>query len=157
MKVAMRRNLIETALGVVVLAAATLFLIITLKTVGNDGGAVYQMTAEFNRIGSLKIGNDVRVSGVPVGEVVSVDLDENTFKAKIKFDVFSAYKFPVDTVAVVGSEGLLGGNFIELIPGGSLDELEPGDILEFSQDAVDISRLLGKFMFSTAEDKDSNR
>jgi len=116
MKVAMRRNLIETALGVVVLAAATLFLIITLKTVGNGGGAVYQMIAEFNRIGSLKIGNDVRVSGVPVGEVVSVDLDENTFKAKIKFDVFSAYKFPVDTVAVVGSEGLLGGNFIELIP-----------------------------------------
>ena len=157
MKVAMRRNLIETALGVVVLAAAALFLMIALKTVDDGGGNGYQMTAEFNKIGSLKIGNDVRVSGVPVGKVLSVDLDENTFKAKIKFDVFTAYKFPVDTVALVGSEGLLGGNFIELIPGGSPDELAPGDTLEFSQDAVDISSLLGKFMFSTEEHKDRNR
>jgi phospholipid/cholesterol/gamma-HCH transport system substrate-binding protein len=157
MKVAMRRNLIETALGVVVLAAAALFLTIILKTVDNGGGAGYQMTAEFNRIGSLKVGNDIRVSGVPVGEVISIGLDEETFKAKIKFNVSIAYKFPVDTVAVIGSEGLLGGNFIELIPGGSPDELVPGDTLEFSQDAVDISGLLGKFMFSTAADKDRNR
>ena len=40
--------------------------------------------------------------------------------------------------------------FLEIIPGGSPDELKSGDTLEFSQDAVDISQLLGKFMFSSA-------
>ena len=50
----------------------------------------------------------------------------------------------------IRDRGLLGGNFLEIIPGGNPDELKSGDTLEFSQDAVDISQLLGKFMFSSA-------
>ena len=74
----------------------------------------------------------------------------NTFKAKVLFDVDLEVLFPTDSIAIIASEGLLGGNFLEIIPGGSPDELEPGDTMEFSQDAVDISQLLGKFMFSAA-------
>ena len=82
--------------------------------------------------------------------MVSVALNHDTFKAKVVFDVDVECVFSTDSVAAIGSEGLLGGNFLEIIPGGSPDELEPGDTMEFSQDAVDISQLLGKFMFSAA-------
>ena len=147
---AMRRNLIETAMGAFVLAAAAAFLLIVYKSSNTPSVYGYQMAAEFNKIGGLKVGNDVRVSGVPVGKVVRVTLDHDTFKAKVVFDVDVECVFSTDSIAVIASEGLLGGNFLEIIPGGSPDELEPGDIMEFSQDAVDISQLLGKFMFSAA-------
>ena len=146
----MRRNLIETAMGAIVLAAAAAFLLIVYKSSNTPSVSGYQMVAEFNKIGGLKVGNDVRVGGVPVGKVVSVTLDYNTFKAKVLFDVDVECVFPTDSIAIIASEGLLGGNFLEIIPGGNPDELKSGDTLEFSQDAVDISQLLGKFMFSSA-------
>ena len=147
---AMRRNLIETAMGAFVLAAAAAFLLIVYKSSNTLSVSGYQIAAEFNKIGGLKVGNDVRVSGVPIGKVVTVTLDHDTFKAKVVFDVDVECVFPTDSIAVIASEGLLGGNFLEIIPGGSLDELKSGDTMEFSQDAVDISQLLGKFMFSSA-------
>ena len=147
----MRRNLIETAMGAIVLAAAAAFLLIVYKSSNTPSVSGYQMVAEFNKIGGLKVGNDVRVGGVPVGKVVSVTLDYDTFKAKVLFDVDVECVFPTDSIAIIASEGLLGGNFLEIIPGGSPDELESGDTMEFSQDAVDISQLLGKFIFSSAE------
>ena len=147
---AMRRNLIETAMGAFVLAAAAAFLLIVYKSSNTPSVSGYQMVAEFNKIGGLKVGNDVRVGGVPVGKVVSVTLDYDTFKAKVLFDVDVECVFPTDSIAIIASEGLLGGNFLEIIPGGNPDELKSGDTLEFSQDAVDISQLLGKFMFSSA-------
>ena len=147
---AMRRNLIETAMGAIVLAAAAMFLLIVYKTSNTPSVSGYKMSAEFNKIGGLKVANDVRVSGVPVGKVVSVTLDRDTFKAQVVFDVAAEWSFPTDSVAVIASEGLLGGNFLEIIPGGNSDELKSGDMMEFSQDAVDISQLLGKFMFSSA-------
>ena len=147
---AMRRNLIETAMGAIVLAAAAAFLLMIYKSSNTPSVSGYQMVAEFNKIGGLKVGNDVRVGGVPVGKVVSVTLDHDTFKAKVLFDVDVACVFPTDSIAIIASEGLLGGNFLEIIPGGSSDELKSGDTMEFSQDAVDISQLLGKFMFSSA-------
>ena len=147
---AMRRNLIETAMGAFVLAAAAAFLLIVYKSSNTPSVSGYQMVAEFNKIGGLKVGNDVRVGGVPVGKVVSVTLDYDTFKAKVLFGVDVEVLFPTDSIAIIASEGLLGGNFLEIIPGGSPDELESGDTMEFSQDAVDISQLLGKFMFSAA-------
>ena len=146
----MRRNLIETAMGAIVLAAAAAFLLIVYKSSNTPSVSGYQMVAEFNKIGGLKVGNDVRVGGVPVGKVVSVTLDYDTFKAKVLFDVDVECVFPTDSIAIIASEGLLGGNFMEIIPGGNPDELKSGDTLEFSQDAVDISQLLGKFMFSSA-------
>ena len=146
----MRRNLIETAMGAFVLAAAAAFLLIVYKSSNTPSVSGYQMVAEFNKIGGLKVGNDVRVGGVPVGKVVSVTLDYDTFKAKVLFDVDVECVFPTDSIAIIASEGLLGGNFLEIIPGGNPDELKSGDTLEFSQDAVDISQLLGKFMFSSA-------
>ena len=108
---AMRRNLIETAMGAIVLAAAAAFLLIVYKSSNTPSVSGYQMAAEFNKIGGLKVGNDVRVGGVPVGKVVSVTLDYDTFKAKVLFDVDVECVFPTDSIAMIASEGLLGGNF----------------------------------------------
>jgi phospholipid/cholesterol/gamma-HCH transport system substrate-binding protein len=145
----MQRNLIESGMGMVVLVVAGVFFALAYNSTDFRADTGYLISAEFNKIGSVKVGSDVRVSGVSVGRVVGVFLDPKSFMAKITFDIDAKYIFPLDTVAVIESEGLLGGNFVALIPGGDEDELVSGDVLEFTQDAVDISQMLGKFMFSS--------
>jgi phospholipid/cholesterol/gamma-HCH transport system substrate-binding protein len=149
----MRRNLIETGMGMVVLVVAGVFLVLAYNATNFNKDTGYLISAEFNRIGSIKVGSDVRVSGVPVGRVVKLFLDPKSFMAQITIDIDAKYSFPLDTVAVIESEGLLGGNFVALIPGGDEEGLVSGDVLEFTQDAVDISQMLGKFMFSSGADK----
>src|ERR1700761_7775390 len=111
----MNRNMIETVLGAVVLLAAAVFLCFAYNSAdmhkGDDG---YTVTAEFDRIDGLKTGRDVRVNGVLVGTVRSGVLDKTTYRAVATFTVASGIKLPVDTIAQIASESLLGGKYLSL-------------------------------------------
>lgn len=153
----MRRNLIETLMGAVVLAVAGLFVVFAYNTANlGAGSGEYTLVAEFNRVGALKPGSDVRLSGIKVGTVQKQELDPQSFRARVTFGVDENLQLPIDTAASVSSEGLLGGNFLDLTPGGSDIMLEPGEQLEYTQDAVDLIQLLGKFIFSAGEAATSN-
>jgi phospholipid/cholesterol/gamma-HCH transport system substrate-binding protein len=148
----MRRNLIETLMGAVVLAVAVLFVVFAYNTADLGGGSGdYPLYAEFNRVGSLKPGSDVRMSGIKIGTVTGQQLDPKSYLAKVTFGIREGIELPTDTSASVASEGLLGGNFLDLTPGGSDDMLKPGERIQYTQDAVDIIQLLGKFIFSAGE------
>ena len=146
----MTRNAVETVMGAVVLLVAGLFLFFAYST--TDAGRVsgYALTAHFDRVGALKVGSDVRLSGVKVGSVVGQDLDPNTYLAVVTFTVRSGLQLPQDTSAEIVSEGLLGNQYLALVPGGAPDMLRPGDQLEFTQSAISLEQLLGKFIFSNS-------
>ena len=150
----MRRGSLETAVGALVIVIAVIFAIFTFKVTDYGRETGYLLFAEFNHVGSIKTGSDVRVGGIPVGKVIELSLNPETFKARISLDIESKYNFPLDTAVSIGSEGLLGGRFVEIVPGGMDGNLQPNDEIEFTQDAVDMLHLLGKFMFSGAADKD---
>ena len=57
-------------------------------------------------------------------------------------------KLPDDSSAEITSEGLLGGNYLSLAPGGDEKMLPPGGRVTITQSAVNIEHLLGKFIFS---------
>jgi phospholipid/cholesterol/gamma-HCH transport system substrate-binding protein len=147
----MSRNIIETAMGAVVLLVAGVFLFFAYSS--TDAGRVdgYSLTARFDRIGSLKVGSDVRLSGVKIGTVLESTLDPETYLAVVSFSVKSGLALPEDTSAEIVSEGLLGGQFLALVPGGSPDMLEAGGEIQFTQSAVSLEQLLGKFIFNATE------
>jgi phospholipid/cholesterol/gamma-HCH transport system substrate-binding protein len=147
----MSRNLAETLMGAVVLAAAALFLGYAFNTVDIGARSGYTVVADFNKVGGLSVGSDVKMSGIKVGTVVSQALDPNTFLARVTMTIQEDVALPSDTTAAISSEGLLGGNYLELVPGGLPDHIEPGGRIEFTQDPVDIVQLLGKFIFSAGE------
>ncbi len=144
----MQRGMIETLMGAVVLGVAALFLVFAYSAANLRASTGYDVTARFNKIGGVKIGSDVRVSGISVGSVTGLALDPNTFQAIVTLTLDDGYKFTDDTSAAIASEGLLGGNYIELVPGGSPMTIEPGGRIEYTQDSVDIVQLLGRFIFS---------
>jgi len=149
----MKRNIIETVLGAVVLLVAGVFLL--YSTTATKAGSVsgYEVIARFNEIGGLKKGNDVRIGGVKVGSIKSIDLDPATYQAKVTLSVENDVKIPVDTAARVSSESLMGGAYVALDVGGDENNIRPGGSIKFAQDAQNLEQLLGKFIFSQADKK----
>jgi phospholipid/cholesterol/gamma-HCH transport system substrate-binding protein len=101
----MTGNVIETVMGAVVLVVAAVFLFFAYTTSQVRAVQGYQVTAQFERVGSLRDGADVRIAGVKVGSVVSETLDPKTFLAAVRVSIDPAYKLPDDTVAEIVSNG----------------------------------------------------
>jgi len=150
----MKRNIIETVLGGIVLLVAVGFLIFAFKSSGlSSGGDGYVITAEFDDASGVTPGTDVRMAGVKIGTVVSQDLDPKTFFARVVLSIDSSIGLPRDTSARIVPEGLLGSNFVELEPGGETDTIAPGGEIEFTQGAINVVDLLGRFVFGSADKK----
>jgi phospholipid/cholesterol/gamma-HCH transport system substrate-binding protein len=112
------------------------------------GGGGYQLKADFNRATGVNVGSDVRLSGIKVGRVAALSLDPETYLARVTISVDPAVQVPSDSSLAIASEGLLGGTYLDLSPGGDEVMLRPGEQIQFTQDAVDLVQLLGKAIFS---------
>ena len=137
----------EIAVGGVVLAAALGFLVFMGQGAGfSSGGSGYELSASFRSVEGITVGSDVRLAGVKVGSVTGIDLDPVTFRAQTTVMVQEGIQLPDDSAIVISSEGLLGGNFVEILPGGSPFNLEPGSEIFDTQGAVSLVSLLMRFV-----------
>jgi phospholipid/cholesterol/gamma-HCH transport system substrate-binding protein len=144
----MKTNLVETAVGAVVIVIAAAFFIFAYTTSGiGRGSGGYELVAEFDNADGIGIGSDVRMSGVKIGTVTSQELDTMTYQAVLTISIDPTLKLPDDSSAKVTSEGLLGSKFVALEPGGSADMLQDGDRIAYTQGAIDIWSLVSQFMF----------
>jgi phospholipid/cholesterol/gamma-HCH transport system substrate-binding protein len=92
------------------------------------------------------VGTEVRLAGVRVGTVTGMELDPESFRAETTFSVAGNLELPDDSAAAISSEGLLGGTFVEIIPGGSPFVLAPGDAILDTQSSVSLITLLMRFV-----------
>lgn len=143
-----QRNLTELAAGAVVLLVAAGFLGYAVVHTGRVTVSGYTLKARFDRIDGLAAGSDVRLAGVKVGTVSSTAIDPKTYQAVVRFTVAPDMRLPVDSSAQVTSDGLLGGKFLSLSPGGDTTMLKPGGTITITQSSVSLEQLLGKFIFS---------
>ena len=149
----MGRNLVETLLGAIVLVVAALFLVFAYSSTNIRAVNGYEVIAKFERVDGLATGSDVKLSGIKVGTVVEQKLEPQTYLAVVKISIDGSVKLPTDTVAQVVSEGLLGSNFIALVPGAEEQMIPPDGEIKFTQAPVNIVQLLGKFIFSAGENQ----
>jgi phospholipid/cholesterol/gamma-HCH transport system substrate-binding protein len=149
---------IGTGLFVLLGFAALLFLTTQLPASGLKlGGAHpgYHVDAEFDNIGDLKVGSPVTMSGVRMGEVMSIHFDPKDYKAVVGMRIDSQYnQIPEDSYASIQTQGLLGGKYIGLSPGGSDTYLKQGSRIEQTQSAIVLESLINKF-FANYTSKDS--
>jgi phospholipid/cholesterol/gamma-HCH transport system substrate-binding protein len=149
------RSLAEVATGAVILAVALLFLGYAVLNSGRGarvgGGEGTRLTARFDRIDGLSNGADVRIAGVRVGTVTDTRIEPQTFSAELTIRVDGGLRLPEDTSAEVTSEGLLGGRYVSLVPGGSDRVLADGGRITQTQGSVSLEALLGRFIFSVTQ------
>lgn len=151
----MNRGVIETLMGALVLVVAGVFLFYAYSSseIGKGGG--YEVIARFTTVGGLKPGSDVRMSGIKVGTVSNQRLDPDSYLAEVTLSIDESIQLPIDSSAAIASEGLLGGNFVDVVPGADEQMLKPGERIELTQDAVDFIQLLSRFMFQAGTSSNS--
>lgn len=143
----MAENTTEIITGGAVLAVAVGFFLYAGQIAGFSGGSSFETyTASFRSAEGVSVGTDVRMAGVKVGSVTGLALNAKTFRADATMHIERAVELPEDTAVVISSEGLLGGNFVELLPGGSPFNLEPGSEILDTASAVSLVNLLLKFV-----------
>lgn len=152
----MRRSVIETVIGAVVIVVAGLFLYFTYSS-GYQRVDGYDVMAKFNRVDGLTLGSEVRLSGIKVGRVVATQLDPDTYLAIIHMSIDKSIKLPLDTVAKITSDGLLGSNYIALEPGGDQKMIGPGGQITSTQDPINITDLVGRFIFGGPSGNDGGK
>lgn len=143
----MKNNPVETAIGALVISAAVVFLVYAANAVGVSApSGSYNVKASFRSAEGVSLGTDVRLAGVKIGSVTQMQLNPVTFRADVVASIFDYIEIPDDSAIVVASEGLLGGNFIEIIPGASEFPVEDGGEIEDTQGSISLITLLMKFM-----------
>ncbi|MGE4312845.1 MAG: outer membrane lipid asymmetry maintenance protein MlaD [Pseudobdellovibrionaceae bacterium] len=150
----MKRSVFETLLGAFVLGIALAFLIFSLRMSNVSASTGYSINADFSGTGGLKIGDTVQISGVKIGTVTDVTLQPESYLARVTMDIEDDVKIPEDTAALISSESLLGGRYLQLEPGASDTFLEDGGRIIFTQAPQNLEQLLGQFIFSVQDEKD---
>lgn len=150
----MTESTTEVLVGSAVLAVAIGFLVYAGQATGFSIGKTgdYPLTASFRSVEGVTVGTDVRLAGVKIGTVSGMKLNPVTFRADMQLTVKDGILIPDDSAAVISSEGLLGGNFVEIYPGGSPDNFEPGDEIDDTQGAVSLISLLMKYVSGSGGD-----
>jgi phospholipid/cholesterol/gamma-HCH transport system substrate-binding protein len=141
-----QNNTFEALLGAAVLCVAAFFLFYMsqFRDVAASGGA-YELSARFQNIGGVSIGTEVKLAGVKVGTVTELALESETYQAEAKFQIEKAVLIPDDSAVRIDTEGLLGGSYVEILPGGSEFMYEAGDEIIDTQGSVSLLNLLMKF------------
>ena len=144
----MHRNTLETVMGAIVLLAAVGFVALAYEAADVKGNGGYEIAAEFGSTGGLSVGDDVRISGIKVGQITAQQLDSITYVAKVSMAIDPTIKIPSDSSARITAASLLGGNYLELMPGAATDTLGAGAVIYDTRDPISLSDLLGKAVFS---------
>jgi len=151
----MGRNAIETVMGAVVLMVAGMFLYFAYTTADIKTVQGYNVSAAFYKIGGLNKGSDVRINGIKVGTVISQQLDSETFDAVVRMSIVPDIKLPVDTMALIASEGILGGKYIRLEPGVQKTYLADGGTITKIKDFTSLEDQVGKIIFLATGSNDN--
>lgn len=143
---------IEFTAGLFLLLGIAALIFLALHA--TDGGALkaggYRVVAEFSNVGGLKPRANVSLGGVRVGAVESIDLDPQTFSARVVMVIGDRFRtLPADTSASILTSGILGDQYIGLEPGGAPDMLKDGDKILITQSALVLEQLIGKFLFNS--------
>ena len=150
------RNL-EITVGAFVVLAILAMIMLSLKVsnLASYGGAsnVYEIQAQFENIGGLKVRSPVSAGGVRVGKVADISYNNEQFTAVVTMQLEGSYQFPIDTSASILTAGLLGEQYVGLEPGGDEEYLVQGGELELTQSALVLEQVIGQFLFSKAQEE----
>ncbi len=151
----MKSSAFESLIGAAVIAVAGGFLFFAYQSTGlsHAGTGGYKISAEFDNVEGINIGTDVRMAGIKIGTVVGQKLNPENFQARVELMIDSAIPLAEDTSAKITAEGLLGGKFIALDPGGADEKIADGGVISYTQGAVDIWSLISQAMFDKAGSK----
>lgn len=153
----LNKRMVELMVGLFMLIGVVSLFILAFKVSGLSiytSKDYYQIQAVFDNIGDLKVRAPVTVAGVRIGEVASIKIEPQTFKAIVKIMINKKQnQLPKDTAAKILTAGIIGANYIELMPGYEEENLKAGDEIIDTQPAIILENLISQMIYKLAGDK----
>lgn len=146
MKALSRENTLEAVIGLLVVLLAIWFVWFAWQKTGGSQEDAFEVRAVFPSASGVSVGTDVRVAGLKVGSVAAQRLDPQSYQAELLLALDRGVVVPSDSSAAITAEGLLGGTYIALLPGGSETPLKNGDTILDTQGSVDMMGLIGSVL-----------
>ncbi|MDA0656252.1 MAG: MlaD family protein [Proteobacteria bacterium] len=140
------RKSVETILGSIVLAVLCVLIYFAFSATDLNPHEGYKVTAKFNAVDGLVVGGDVRIGGVKIGTVVSQKVDPKDFKAVVMMTIRPDVRLSKDTHVRIGNDGLLGGKYVKLEPGGGKQIIGDGAELIKTKDVISLGELLERVL-----------
>ena len=152
----MKKYTQETVVGIFVVIGllAIAYMTVKLGNVGFLGENSYSLYAKFNRVTGLRVGNPVNMFGLEIGRVESFKMDQENQVVVVDFKINKGIQIYDDAIASIKTAGLIGDKYVSIDPGGSGDELDPGDTIFDTQAPTDLGELIGKYAFGDVEKND---
>jgi phospholipid/cholesterol/gamma-HCH transport system substrate-binding protein len=149
----MQNTTFETIMGafVILVAAGFLYFAYTSNSAGSLGG--YDLNARFASADGIATGTDVRLHGIKIGRVSSLDLDPKTYAAVVHVSIRDDVKIPEDSSIKVTSAGIMGSSYLAIQPGGSEKMLAAGGQLTNTQGSIDLMGLIGRVIYGNSGGK----
>jgi phospholipid/cholesterol/gamma-HCH transport system substrate-binding protein len=150
----MKRLTIDLWVGIFVAIGLLSLAFLSLKVAnltGVSGGETYNVYADFDNIGGLKVKAPVKSSGVVVGRVAGIELNKDTYQAHVTLALNTQYQFSNDASVEILTAGMLGEQYVGVTQGGDEDVLKEGGRFSLVSSALVLEQLIGKFMTSMAE------
>jgi phospholipid/cholesterol/gamma-HCH transport system substrate-binding protein len=145
----MKKYAMETAVGIFVMIGllSVGYLTVQLGRVPLLEGETYPLSARFTSVSGLRAGSPVNMFGIEVGRVDRLVMDQENQQAKVEMNLRKDVRVYEDAIASIKTEGLIGDKYVSIQPGGSGEQLKPGDTIIQTQPAVDVADLIGKYAF----------
>lgn len=155
-----QQRIIEIWVGFFILLGILALLALALQvsglSIGLSNQKGYEVSANFDNIGDLKLRAPVTIGGVRIGQVSGVQLDPTTFKAIVHLSIDNnKLQIPSDSSASIYTAGLLGANYIELTPGFDTDNLHQGSVITSTHSALVLENLIGQLVYKLGGNSDS--
>ncbi len=148
----LRDNVLEAVVGLLVVILAVWFILFAWGRTGGGMPDAMEVKALFPAASGVSVGTDVRVAGLKVGTVAAQRLDPQSYQAELTLALDRNVRIPSDSSAAITAEGLLGGSYIALLPGGSEVPLKQGDTILDTQGSVDMMGLIGSVINRSGDD-----
>jgi phospholipid/cholesterol/gamma-HCH transport system substrate-binding protein len=137
----------DLIVGVFVLVGLAAIAYLSLTVGGLELGTEDRITlrATFDDIGGLSVRAPVRISGVKIGQVSAIGLDDD-LRAQVSLEIDSNVGLSIDSAAAIRTSGLLGDQFVSVELGAEDENLRDGEEFAFTESALSLDRLIGRFV-----------
>jgi len=152
----MKKYAMETTVGIFLVIGLICIGYMTMKLghVNLWGDNAYSLYARFTTVTGLRTGSLVYISGIEVGRVEKLSMDQDKQKALVELRIRNDIKIHDDAIASIKTEGLIGDMYISIDPGGAGDPLKPGGTITETQPPVDVTELISKYAFGDVKKKE---
>ena len=140
----------EIFLGVIIILVSSVIFINLFNSYNSNksNNVSFSLNSDFNNVGSLSVGNDIKIHGVKVGEVNNISINPELLVANVIIEFDNFYKIPSDSIFTITSNGLMGGSYIDIKIGSSELIFNENETTKYNIDAISIENIISDIIFT---------